>query len=147
MVTLRDVLSDPQKSPHVISACCELVESEVRRKQGLSGMAIKSGYAVARKLKPTLIRDVMEKLLPSFARALEPMYERVASASEPGVAFRTELERHPNEAAEALLGVTDKQAEQASPVLREAYMKLRKGASVHVSEAMPRLGRCVEPYL
>ena len=144
MSTLEEVLTDPDRASGVIEACCKLVETEVQSKRGVSGLAVKAGYTVVCKVKPTIVRDVVSALMPAFARALEPMYQRSGASAQ---AFRTELEQHPDDAAEALLGVTDRRIERSQPVIQKAYGRLRKAAVGHVRDAIPGVARSITPYI
>ena len=76
MPTLVEKITAPDVHPQVIEGCLQLIESEVASKSGLSGAAVKAGYKVVKTLKPGMIQDAVTKLLPEFATALQPMYEK-----------------------------------------------------------------------
>jgi hypothetical protein len=138
MTTLRDKITAPDVHPQVIAASVELIEAEVASKRGLSGTAVKVGYKAVKALKPGLINDAVEKLLPDFATALEPMY----AASGGGSAFEDYLVAHPTEAADALLSVTDAKAEGAkNKTIKKTYERLRGSAKGHVEAAIPNLAQ------
>ena len=50
-----------------------VVDEEVAAKGGLSGIAVKAGYAAVKSIKPGFIGQVVEKLLPEFAAQLDPL--------------------------------------------------------------------------
>ena len=49
---LGDVINDPKKKPAIVADCCTLIDEEVSSKGGLSGLAVKAGYAAVKGVKP-----------------------------------------------------------------------------------------------
>lgn len=150
MANLVEKITAPEVHPQVIEGCLQLIESEVASKSGLSGAAVKAGYKVVKTLKPGMIKDAVTKLLPEFAQALQPMYER-SGAPEAGASsgqrFSDYLVGHQDEAADALLSVTDRKAQGAqNKTLQKTYERLRGGAKSHVTAAIPGLARTLGRY-
>jgi hypothetical protein len=146
MSTLVDKLTAPEVRPKVVAACVDLVDKEVSSKGGLSGMAVKAGYAVIKAIKPGFVAQVVESLLPDFAAAMQPMYDR-ESANGPD-AFPKWAETHKSEVADALLSVTDTRAQRAkNATIKKTYEKLRGSARDHVSAAVPNLIAALRPFL
>lgn len=144
MPTLAEKITAPDVHSKVIDDCMQVIETEVGSKRGLSGTAVKAGYAVVKKLKPGMIQEAVTKLLPEFAEALQPMYER---AGNDGDAFANELKANPDEAADALLTVTDRKAHNAkNKTIKKTYDRLRSGARAHVSAAVPNLATTLGRY-
>lgn len=145
MATLVEKITAPEVAPQVLEATMKLVEEEVASKRGLSGAAVKAGYAVVKAVKPGFIKGAIEHLLPDFARALEPMYEQSGAPTAgdgSGEAFTKHLVAHQAEAAEALLSVTDRKAQNAkNKTVKKTYEKMRGGAKVHVEAAIPNLAK------
>ena len=140
---LRDVLLDPTRNAAVVADCCTLVDEEVASKGGLSGLAVKAGYAAVKGIKPGFIRDVVEKLLPEFADKLDPLWTE-AKASGSTSKFMGEQRTR---IADALLSVTDGKISSAkSSLVRNTYDKLRGSAKKNVEEAVPRLGRLLDKH-
>lgn len=150
MPSLSDQLLRPEAKPHVIDGCCKLIEREVASKRGISGVAVKAGFAVVTKVKPGFIRDVVTTLLPEFTASLDPLYEQCASeAASPEVAevFARRVTSDRARAAEALLGVTDRRIGGARPAVQRAYEKLRPNARENVEAALPGLVETIRPWL
>ncbi|MCX4239788.1 DUF6918 family protein [Paraliomyxa miuraensis] len=145
MATLVEKITDPSVHPQVVAGCLQLIESEVGSKSGLSGAAVKAGYKVVKTLKPGIIEDAVTKLLPEFATALQPMYERSGApeaGERSGQVFSDHLVAHQEKAADALLGVTDRKAQGAkNQTLKKTYDRLRGSAKTHVTAAIPGLAR------
>ena len=145
MATLVEKITAPDVHSQVIDGCLALIESEVASKRGLSGAAVKTGYKVVKALKPGMIKDAVTKLLPDFATALQPMYENsgaLDAGDDSGTVFSKHLVANQEQAADALLTVTDAKADGASnKTLKKTYGRLRGGAKTHVAAAIPGLAR------
>ncbi|MCA9719299.1 MAG: hypothetical protein H6713_04655 [Myxococcales bacterium] len=152
MATLAELLTQSETRPRVVTACVSLVESEVAGKRGLSGAAVRTGFRVVKAVKPTMVAEVVDRLLPEFAEALEPFYVEAQRRAEGedvsvGDAFADALSRDTRRAAEALLVVTDRRAEKVSGAIKKAYQRLRGTAQGHVEAAAPNLGRTLGDFL
>jgi hypothetical protein len=140
---LVDALNDPSKKGKVITDCCTLIDEEVSAKGGLSGLAVKAGYAAVKGIKPGFIGHVVESLLPEFAKAIDPIWEEGQKQGKAVSFFVTSKSR----VADALLSVTDGKSKNAkSAVVRGTYEKLRGSAKKNVEEAVPRLGKLLEKH-
>jgi hypothetical protein len=135
---LSEALTNPTKKTTVVADCCSLVDEEVRDKGGLSGLAVKAGYAAVKGVKPGFVAEVVEKLLPEFADKLDPMWQEGKAKGDP-ISFMT---NNKSRAADALLSITDAKSKNAkSPMVRGTYEKLRGSAKKNVEEAIPRLAK------
>jgi hypothetical protein len=153
MPSLPDLLARPDVKAEVIDGCCVLIEREVASKRGLSGVAVKAGFAVVTRVKPGFIREVVTTLLPDFAAALDPFYQQsqvdCGTGGSQGIAddFERRVTSDPTHTAEALLGVTDQRIGGARPGVQRAYAKLRPNARDHVEAAIPGLLATIRPFL
>jgi len=144
MSSLTEVLTNETKKPAVVNDCLALIDAEVGDKGGISGLAIKAGYAAVKGVKPGFIKQVVSDLLPEFATALDPIYQD-AKAGSKGIAdfFTSQTSR----VADALLAITDAKAERSkSGVVKGTYDKLRGTAKKNVEAAVPRLGKVIEKH-
>ena len=145
MKTLQDIVAAPGVRPKVVVDCVQLVDDEVKRKSGLSGLAIKGAYGIVKAIKPGVIKDSIESLLDGFITQLEPFYARALEKNEKLGAV---LNREPAPVADALLHFTDQKAERAdNATMKKAYAKLRPTAKDHVQQAVPGLAVVLEKYL
>ena len=149
MSSLSEQLMRPEVKPRVIDGVVALVEREVASKRGLSGVAVKAGFAVVTRVKPGFVREVVTKLLPEFADALQPIYDECAREGEQEVVnrFSRRVSTDRSRAAEALLGVTDRKIDGARPGVRKAYEQLRPTARENVESALPGLMDTIVPHL
>ena len=130
----------------VIRDAVQLIDNEVSNKSGLTGLALKGGYKVVKKLKNgRMISFAVDKLLNDFTAGLEDLYDDFLESDASG--FDVFLMKHEDTAADALLGITDKKAEDAeSKVIKKTYSKLRKTAKGHVVSALPGVGQLIEKH-
>ena len=143
-MNLNDVLSDEAKRASIIEDVCRLVDDEVGKQRGLSGVAVKAGYKLVQGVKPGFVRNVVQALLPEFAVALEPIREQAVAQGQTVSGY---FSAHTAEVAEALLAVTDGRAQSSEHgSVRGAYGKLRGSARKNVQSAVPGLGQIVEKY-
>lgn len=143
MASLADKLLDKAHRAKVVGDCARLVDEEVAGKGGLSGIAVKGAYAIVKKIKPSIVPDAIDNLLPDFAARLDPFYQDFVAKGidQPFVAFLTPKA---GEVAQALLAITDARAERSdNKTLRSAYQKLRPTGVKHVEAAVPGIARVI----
>jgi hypothetical protein len=129
----------PERRSEVVDACVGLLEAEVGRKTGMTGLAVKTAYKVFKALKPGLAREAIDGLLDDFVESLDPLHGQFQAGGQGG--WGGFLKTRPHEAAEALLGVTDARADKSRhTTLVKLYRKLRPAALRNVEEAIPGLG-------
>jgi fructosamine-3-kinase len=141
---LKDLLGDPAQREKVVSDCVDLIDAEVKSKSGLSGMAIKAGYAVINGMKPTFVREAVDHMLDEFATKLDAIYQEAKTANKPIASY---FDNNAPRVADALLEITDARAKRAkTPAVAKTYERLRGDAKKNVEAAVPRLGALVAKY-
>ncbi len=147
MSTLKDIVCAPDNRDKIIDDTVKLVASEVSKKGGISGLAIKAGYKVVNSLKPTLVRDAVNNLLDRFVDKLEPFYaDWVAKDKNPP--FDAFLSNQASAVANALLSVTDERARKVdNATVKKTYEKLRPQGEKNVIAAVPGLGQLMGRYV
>lgn len=129
----------------VIADLVKVVDQEVGDKKGISGTAVKAGYAAGKKVMPNLAERAVTRMLPDFATAADPYWTDFQNAG--GGDFGQYLAGRGPEAAQALLAVTDARVATTSrEALKRAYKPLRGRAVEHVRAALPRLGTVLQKY-
>ena len=142
MPTLKELFEDKRAS--AVDDCVSLIDAEVKDKGGLSGMAVKAGYAVVNGLKPTFVRDSVDHLLNEFADKLDPIYQEAKAAGKP---IPAHFDANKTRVADALLALTDEKAKRSRhATVVKTYERLRGSAKQHVESAVPRLGKLVEKF-
>lgn len=142
MTSLAQILTDPARRPAVVETLVGVVDAEVASKSGIGGRVIKTGYGAVTKLADGFVAKAVNRLLPGFAQALDPFWQERA-----GRPFVDVLLARQDEAAEALLAVTDAQTSGTSNgVVKKVYGTLRGRAKENVVAALPRVGAAIESH-
>ena len=142
-MALREVLLSQENRNAVVRDCAALIDQEVASKGGLSGLALKAGYAAVKGIKPGFVDHAIGELLPEFADRIDPFWEEGKRAGRP----RDHIVQNGSKVADALLGVTDEKAKLAkSNMVRATYEKLRPAAKRNVEDALPRLAALLEKH-
>lgn len=145
--TLTELLEDKARRERVVDDCVDLIDDEVSKKSGFSGLAIKAAYGVVKAIKKGIIRESVSSLLNGFIGRLEPFYARHlgSGSTDP---FSSMLNKEPANVADALLSFTDDKAKNAqNQTMKKAYDKLRPSAKDNVQAAVPGLGRVIDKHL
>jgi hypothetical protein len=144
--TLAEILLAPGTRPAVTADCYRLIEQEVAEKSGVSGTTVKLAFKTVNTFMPGHAKRMVGKLLPDFVARLEPYWTDFTASG--GGDFGDYLAKRGDEAAEALLSVTDaKAATSGRPTVIKAYRSVRGGAVKHIRAALPRLGDLVLKYM
>lgn len=146
-MTLPDVLTDDDRRAALVADCVNLLDSEVGRKKGMTGLAIKGGYKVVKKLDGgRMVPKAINDLLPEFCAAWEPYHLKYRESDAQNFASWGVGKEH--DLAEALLAITDGKADHAkNKVLKKVYVKLRPNASKNIVDALPGVTRLVDQYV
>jgi hypothetical protein len=147
MPTLPETLLAPDTRPHVIADCQDLLNREVGAMSGVTGTAVKLAYKTVRTFDAGHIPAMIDTILPSVAEALQPYWASFAAESAGGD-FGGYLAGREDEAAEALLAITDSRRRASSrATIVKAYNTVRGSAAKHVKAALPGLGALVQKYM
>lgn len=147
--TLLEVVNaTPAKRKEIVSDSVGVLEEEVRSKKGFSGTAIKLAFGTVKRLKPSILEDLIDMLFDEFVLELEPFYQAyLAQDEESRGTFSSYLNDRSAEVADALLNVTDKRRQRAqNKLLIKTYDKLRPSALSHVKDGVPAVGRLMQRH-
>jgi hypothetical protein len=143
-VHLSELLTAPHVRPEVVADACALLDDEVRRTSGISGMAIRSAYRVLTGIRPGMVPSAVDGLLDPFADQLDPFFQQHVTTGVPLVDILTTQR---TSMAEALLSITDDRAERTSQVtLRRAYQRVRGSARGYVEAAAPGIATLIAAH-
>ncbi len=146
MANLQETLLTAVNRPKLVRDCAGLIDEEVGKKGGLSGLAIKGAFATVKAIKPGFIDGVITILLDEWVAKLEGYFTRWTDGGKVG-SFGATCSKDASGVAEKLLEVTDGRAKKADPKIASLYNRLRPNAKEHVVSAVPGLGRIVDKYL
>ncbi len=148
MATLMERLGGNAKRPQLLDACCRLIDQEVARKSGFRGLAVKGGFRAIKKIKPGIIRSVLDSLFDEFIDQLEPYFVEYEADPSLASSFGAHISGKRRQVADSLLGVTDARAGVSKMrVARKLYYKLRPSAETHVQDAMPGMAQVLDRHL
>ena len=144
MATLQEMLT-PDVEPQFVADCRALIDGEVSGKSGVSGTAVKAAYKVAATFAPGYYTETIKSILPDMLDALEPFW---ADFLESGTAeFGDYLAKRGDDAADALLSVTDRMADVSGrAAIVKAYKLVRGSAGRNIEAALPALGALLQTY-
>ncbi len=144
MPSLLEAIANEATKNAAVKDCIALIDDEVEKRSGLSGMAIKAGYKTVKGIKPGFIERVVHDLLPEFARAIDPIQAEAVQKGQPVEAY---FQANASRVADALLAITDQKAERSTnKVVKSAYGKLRGIAKANVESAVPGLAAITEKH-
>jgi hypothetical protein len=145
MKKLADILLTSEQSADVVAAVVQLIESQVASRGGLKGVGLRTGLGMAKAIRPDILPKAVQRLLPEFAAALDPLYQQWAATGTPD--FGAFLRLHPAEAGASLLAVADTRVRQASSAVQTIYGRLRGSAETEVQSALPALSDLLQRFL
>ncbi len=144
MPTLSEIIAHPDQRRQIVADANVVLDQEVADKTGISGLAVKGAFALVKGLKPGIIPEVIDGLLPEFCGAVDP----ILAKRTPGTDIQSFLTARPNDIVQALLGVTDARAQRTThQTLLKAYQKLRPSAEKQVAAAIPRVSAMVARHV
>ena len=143
---LKEKLLNGATRPRLVQDCCDLIDSEVASKKGVSGLALKGAYKLVKGVKPGFVKKVVDNLLDDWVEKLSPFYETWKQDSS-GATLGGYLGSSRDSVADKLLEVTDSRARGESGPVTKTYNKLRPTAKNHVAEAVPALGEVVQRHV
>ncbi|MBW4562454.1 MAG: hypothetical protein KME32_15140 [Mojavia pulchra JT2-VF2] len=137
------LLNPPDKKTMIVDDCCNLIETQIASKSGISGITLKTAFAALKGVKPGYIPYVVEQILPQCLTALDPIWSEGEQKGDPVDHLVTSR----SDTADALLGVTDARVQKAKrPIVRGTYEKFRGSAKKYVEEAVPDLAKVIGKY-
>ena len=149
MGVLKDTLLQTDNRPVVIQDCADLVDREVARKKGVTGMMIKGGYKAFKAIKPSIVTDAVDILLDDFTAILDKFYDDyLKEQPEKTRPFDRWTEPRDKKLADDLLTVTDNLMERSNKVaIKKVYNSLRKVAERNVAEAVPEVSKLIMKHM
>ena len=146
MTALNHVLLEPNTRQRVISDCVSLVETEISRKSGLTGVVIKTAFTVVNKVDPRFVHLAVSSLIDEFIDAMDPTYASYKRDGKNGL--RAYWIQEKTNLADSLLQVADNRMNRArNKVLKKAYSKLRPTGLKHVEASVPAIADVISKYV
>lgn len=122
-----------------------LLEEFVANRGGFKGIAWRTGLSMLKAARPGILERGVQKLLPEYLRALDPMY--VEQQARNNSDFAGYMQEHPRRAAEALISIADTRIQGASEMAKKSYARFRDGAEHEVERLIPALSELIRRNL
>ena len=147
MGKLVDTMLKVENRPVLIRDCATMIDQEVSDKGGLSGMAIKAGYATAKAFKAGMINEVLEGMVDDMVKNLEPLWEEFEKGGK-ATSLEVYLGARSGQVADALLKISDDRAAKTHhQTLKKVYERLRPTGKKNVEQAVPRVAGLVSRHM
>lgn len=146
MPHLEDSLLAPHQRDAIVADAVKLIEAHLERRGGLRGMAMKTALGIAKKAVPNLLPRAVNRLLPDFAAALDPLYQEFRESTDRD--FSLFLRKQDDRARAALLGAADARIGGVrNELLRKTYASFRGSADEELKQALPQIAKLISGYL
>lgn len=145
MAHLSAHLLAPSERPAVVADACALVDRQLARASGVSGMALRAAHRVVVGVRPGMVPSAVDTLLPPFSDKLDEFYQEHLAT---GVPLPELLAEQRGGMADALLSITDDRVGASShAAVRRAYQSVRRSARGHVEAAAPGIGALLAAHV
>jgi hypothetical protein len=142
MTTLAELLLAPARHDTLVRNTAAWIERYVAESSGLRGMALKAGLGAARAARPDAVSRAVTRLLPEFAAALEPFWQRFRASGERD--FSVWLKRHAKPASAAMMDALDARiAPSPNKALTGGYKRLRGTLATELERLLPDIARMI----
>ena len=142
MTTLAELLLAPERRDAINGKTAAWIERYVHESSGLRGMALKTGLKAAKAARPDAVERAVSRLMPEFAVALEPYWQRFRASGEKD--FAVYLKRHASEASAAMMARTDERiAASSNKTLHAGYKRMRGTLANELERMLPDIARMI----
>lgn len=142
MTTLAELLLAPSRRDALVRETARWVERYVADAGGLRGIALRAGLGAAQAGRPDIVTRAVARLLPEFAQALEPHWQRFKATGEHD--FGAYLKRHAADASEAMMQVADARVAASNHrALAVGYRRLRGTLESELERLLPDIARMI----
>ncbi len=149
MKNLKMMIEDPKIYENVMADSQRVLDQEVAKRSGLTGMALKGGYKLLKGIQQgKLLKMILAVLIPDFIEKLDPYYSRFQKKGGKGTTWTDFLRPDFDTIADEFLKITDSKAKESSNrSIRSTYEKLRPKAKKEVLVSLPALTKMMEKYI
>lgn len=146
MTVLAARLLSPPTRDALQSDCVALIHRHIEQRKGIRGLAMRTGISLLKTLRADAVERGVEKLLPGFVSAIEPLHADFRKQADGD--FSQFLQQHSDRAARNLLQVSDQTVAQSGQrTIQAAYAQLRRFARSELATVLPQVGQMIEAHL
>lgn len=144
IMELSEQIKPQEIQSNIAIDCAKLMEDQVSKKTGITGLAFKAVYGALKGVSPNYIKEAIERLLPQVSVALDPIWKEGLATGDP---FQYLVENN-STTADVILSVTDAKIEKSqNKIVKIAYNKVRPSVKGEVAEAIPGLTQILGNYI
>ena len=138
-MSLSEILMTPERRPVVAAELATVIDREVAAKSGLSGAAIKTAYAAAK--KKVNMADTLNDNLGQITAIFDPYWDAFGGQGD----FGAYLAGRGDEVTADILRIADARSESTSnSQFKKVYGTFRGKAADHIKAALPAVGACLQ---
>ncbi len=143
MSDLSKLLDDTVR-PTVVKDLSDLVDRTVATQSGLTGMAIKSAVAAAKKADGDVVSKSINRFLPDIVDSVAPHWNDYDAEQSAG--FGNFLASRQDDVTNDVLTLGDRFAQQGPAAVQKVYSSLRGKTGKIIAPALPEFGDIVERH-
>lgn len=143
MTTLSEALTAPQTKPAVVADLSGLIESQVGELRGLSGIAIKTAFAGAKRQDPQVVTKAANAYVGELGNVLQPLWDKFQASG--GNDFGAFLVANRAEAESAIVTAVDAGAPKSGQAAA-MYQRFKPQVVKLLGGALPELGAIIQKH-
>lgn len=143
MTDLTSLLDSPTRG-NVTDDLVALAEKTIANQSGLTGMALKSAIAAAKKADDNALHTGINQLLPSVVGELKPYWSEYEGSEASG--FGTYLADNEDKVTDSVLKIGDSFADRAPAPAQKIYSSMRGKIGGIIAPALPEFGEIIERH-
>lgn len=143
MTELNSLLNDPTRG-QVVTDLTELAEKTISNQSGLTGMALKSAIAAAKKADENALNTGINQLLPSVLEELNPHWAAYENSGADN--FGAYLADNEEKVTESVLKIGDSFTDRAPAAAQKVYSSMRGKIGGIIAPALPEFGEIIERH-
>lgn len=143
MSDLNSLLEDPTRG-HVTDELTALAEKTIANQSGLTGMALKSAIAAAKKADENALPTGINQLLPQVVEELKPYWSEYKGSG--ANSFGDYLADNEEKVTDSVLKIGDSFSGRAPAPAQKVYSSMRGKIGRIIAPALPEFGAIIERH-
>lgn len=143
MTDLKRLLKDPTRG-HVTDELVALAQKTIDNQSGLTGMALKSAVAAAKKVDNNAVHTGVDQLLPNVIEELEPYWSEYKGSGADS--FGGYLADNEEKVTDSVMKIGDSFSGRAPAPAQKVYSSMRGKIGGIIAPALPEFGAIIERH-
>ncbi len=151
IMRIREASSSHEEQQAFAKDMASSVDLCISNLSGFKGMMVKKSYQVIKSVRPGYIEHIIMVMSNDFIDAFEPLHDAhlqtMALPAENVTPFRDYLAKHPKEAFDAFISVSDNYAaKRKNSLVGKTYALFRSQLSSYFDQAIPYLADVIDKH-